>query len=188
MAPCCSEKRRCRATLALMGMLAVVALFGTPAFLAFPGQASAGTISKAIDGTDAAVRPGRAAGYAESSPVEPAEASSYQRFIMAAAAALLVGLAGVSPAEAARNGKNWLDSNDDTGDYGFSSSLGSKLDDTYNRVKPICKDVEMVVQGGSRLGSDQGMIRVQCQLPDGVEVSKREEDPFAVYSGYGPLP
>ena len=38
----------------------------------------------------------------------------------------------------------------------------------------------MIVQGGSRL-IDQEMIRVKCELPEGVEVSKVELDPFQAY-------
>mmetsp|Transcript_75876 Transcript_75876/g.180293 ORF Transcript_75876/g.180293 Transcript_75876/m.180293 type:complete len:192 (+) Transcript_75876:95-670(+) len=191
MAPRCSGKQRCLAVLAVVGAMVALNNLTSIADLTFLSPAPRSTDATQLLKQQLASERGHASGASAEgmSPDASGEASRFLRGVFAVAAAVLVGLSSVSPAEAARSGKNWLNPENDAGDYGFSSStLGSKLDETYNRVKPICKDVEMMVQGGSRLGSEQGMIRVQCELPEGVEVSKREEDPFAQYSGYSSFP
>ncbi|CAK9105560.1 unnamed protein product [Durusdinium trenchii] len=56
---------------------------------------------------------------------------------------------------------------------GTSDRLGSKLTNNYDKVKPICEEVSVSVQGGSRTSMDDATKRYLC---DRTDLKKQKEE------------
>lgn len=108
---------------------------------------------------------------------------------LAVAATMFLTMMPFSPAGAAvkpGSPKSWSLKSDasslDGYDFsGLDSKLGSRMDTTYSKVKPVCEGVEVMVEDGARVSMETDTKRYICSRADESaekEKARKEQAPI----------
>lgn len=160
----------------LTGLPALLLAGSAAAALVVLRDASAFTPASAAGAADARLRGGAAAGRgAQQCPPETTDTFGAVRHMAVGAAAVLVLLAGGLPAKAGTLADiqgGLANDNKNLDGYNFDAlgdKLGAKLSLGYEKVKPVCEEQDLIVQGGASTGSSQMVKKVICDRADNLK-------------------